>query len=95
MTLDLFDLLWNIPLLFAVFGGLWVMFKTKHDSEKCWPWSLMTAFAWFGNAVIETFQDNTLWMYLSAVLGTISVVMFMWEYHRAQDAKRDRIDNNK
>lgn len=88
MTLHTFDLLWNIPLMLVVFGGLWMTFKTQHDPKVMWPWHAASAFVWFVNSVIEQAQDDTFWVWISALLGVLGVVNALSGYYQAQrDAK--------
>ena len=84
MTLQMFDLLWNIPLLLVVFGGLWMTFKSRHDPKVMWPWHTALAVVWFVNSVIEQAQDDTLWVWISAALGVMGVVNALSNYYRAK-----------
>ena len=92
MTLATWDLLWNIPLLIVVFGGLWRGFQTRFDPAKMWPWQMGSAMVWFVNAGFEAVGGDELWVWISAILGSLGVVNWFMTYHMAQcdaDAQKE------
>ena len=74
MTLDLFDVLWNIPIWIAVFGLIWKAWtrrsKPIHD---LYPWYLAGAFVWLVNSGIEAAQGDMVWMWISAFMAAIDL----------------------
>lgn len=93
MTLETFDLLWNIPLLLVVFGGLWMTFKSGHDPKVMWPWHAASAVVWFVNSFIEEMQGDTLWVWISAFLGVVGVVNALNCYYLAKRQRDDDKDD--
>lgn len=89
MDLATLDVLWNVPLLFVVFGGLWVMIRTGHDSKKMWKWHLASWLVWVVNAGIEQAQGDTVWMYVSGGLCALSLINAIIHFNRAYPRKSE------
>ena len=92
MTIEQIDALWKFPLLIVVISGVWFTIKYKMNVRKTWYWHMMATVVWFVDAGISAVRDDTLWVIIGSVLGSLGMFNWFIQYHQVQQDKQSALE---